>query len=105
LAGIASPSTLQRARSVLGCYLVPDYLTSVKDGAFYGWPFSYWGRHVDNRMKPKRPDLVVKAVIPDYALGNQVAPLGLAFSSGTLLPERYKSGTIIGEHGSWNRNP
>jgi glucose/arabinose dehydrogenase len=92
-------------RDELGSDLVPDYLTSVKDGAFYGWPFSYWGQHVDNRVKPQRPDLVAKAVIPDYALGNHVAPLGLAFSSGSLLPERYKSGAFIGEHGSWNRNP
>ena len=92
-------------RDELGSDLVPDYLTSVKDGAFYGWPFSYWGQHLDGRVKPQRPDLVAKAVVPDYALGNHMAPLGLAFASGSLLPERYKSGAFIGEHGSWNRNP
>jgi glucose/arabinose dehydrogenase len=92
-------------RDELGSDLVPDYLTQVKDGAFYGWPFSYWGQHVDDRVKPQRPDLVAKAVVPDYALGNHVAPLGLVFSSGNLLPERYRSGAFIGEHGSWNRKP
>ena len=92
-------------RDELGSDLVPDYLTSVKEGAFYGWLFSYWGQHLDGRVKPQRPDLVAKAVIPDYALGNHMAPLGLAFSSGALLPERYKNGAFIGEHGSWNRNP
>lgn len=92
-------------RDELGSDLVPDYVTSVKDGAFYGWPFSYWGQHVDDRVKPQRPDLVAKAVVPDYALGNHVAPLGLVFSSGTLLPQRYRTGAFVGEHGSWNRKP
>jgi glucose/arabinose dehydrogenase len=97
-------------RDELGSDLVPDYLTSVKDGAFYGWPFSYWGQHVDSRAKPQNPDLVAKASVPDYALGNHVAPLGLTFASstllnGTLLPEQFRNGAFIGEHGSWNRKP
>jgi glucose/arabinose dehydrogenase len=92
-------------RDELGSDLVPDYLTSVKEGAFYGWPFSYWGQHEDGRVKPQRPDLVAKAVAPDYALGNHVAPLGLVFATETSLPERYRSGAFIGQHGSWNRKP
>lgn len=92
-------------RDELGSDLVPDYLTSVKDGGFYGWPYSYYGSHVDIRIAPQRPDLVAKAITPDYALGNHVAPLGLAFSEGSALTERFKSGAFIGEHGSWNRNP
>jgi glucose/arabinose dehydrogenase len=92
-------------RDELGSDLVPDYLTSVKDGGFYGWPYSYYGSHVDVRMTPQQPDLVAKAIIPDYALGNHVAPLGLTFSEGSALTERFKSGALIGEHGSWNRNP
>lgn len=92
-------------RDELGSDLVPDYLTSVKDGGFYGWPFSYWGQHVDRRVDPQNPDLVARALKPDYALGNHVAPLGLAFAQGTLLPEPYRSGAFIGEHGSWNRIP
>jgi glucose/arabinose dehydrogenase len=97
--------TVVNERDELGSDLVPDYLTSVKDGAFYGWPFSYWGQHLDNRVKPQNPELVAKAVVPDYALGNHVAPLGLAFASGTLLPEQFRNGAFIGEHGSWNRKP
>jgi glucose/arabinose dehydrogenase len=77
----------------------------VKDDAFYGWPYSYFGQHLDSRVKEQRPDLVAKAVVPDYALGSHVAPLGLAFSEGTLLPERYRSGAFVGMHGSWNRTP
>jgi glucose/arabinose dehydrogenase len=92
-------------RDELGSDLVPDYLTSVKEGAFYGWPFSYWGQHVDERAKPQDPDLVAKAFAPDYSLGNHVAPLGLAFAQGDLLPEKFRSGAFIGEHGSWNRSP
>jgi glucose/arabinose dehydrogenase len=92
-------------RDELGSDLVPDYLTEVKEGAFYGWPFSYWGRHVDSRAKPQNPELVAKAISPDYALGNHVAPIGLAFAVGDLLPEAYRSGAFIGEHGSWNRIP
>ena len=97
--------TVVNERDELGSDLVPDYLTSVKDGAFYGWPYSYWGKHVDTRVSPQRPDLVAKALTPDYALGNHVAPLGLAFAQGTLLPQDYRSGAFIGEHGSWNRRP
>jgi len=92
-------------RDELGSDLVPDYLTSVRDGAFYGWPFSYWGQHVDDRVKPQNPEAVAAAIPPDYALGNHVAPLGLAFAQGALLPERLRTGAFIGEHGSWNRDP
>jgi glucose/arabinose dehydrogenase len=97
--------TVVNERDELGNDLVPDYLTSVKDDAFYGWPYSYFGQHLDSRVKEQRPDLVAKAVVPDYALGSHVAPLGLAFSEGTLLPERYRSGAFVGMHGSWNRTP
>jgi len=97
--------TVANERDELGSDLVPDYLTSVKDGGFYGWPYSYWGQHVDTRVSPPRPDLVAKAIVPDYALGNHVAALGLAFASGTSLPEQYRTGAFIGEHGSWNRKP
>ncbi|MEO8754578.1 MAG: sorbosone dehydrogenase family protein, partial [Casimicrobiaceae bacterium] len=92
-------------RDELGNDLVPDYLTSVRDGAFYGWPYSYYGQHVDTRVQPPRPDLVASAVVPDYALGSHVAPLGLAFYDGKLLPARYTGGAFVGEHGSWNRKP
>ena len=97
--------TVVNERDELGSDLVPDYLTSVKDGAFYGWPWSYWGQHVDTRVKPENPEMVAKAVVPDYALGNHVAPLGLTFAHGQFLPERYRTGAFIGEHGSWNRKP
>ena len=97
--------TVVNERDELGSDLVPDYLTTVRDGHFYGWPFSYWGQHVDQRVKPRNPELVKRATVPDYALGNHVAPLGLAFASGTLLPERFRNGAFIGEHGSWNREP
>ena len=90
-------------RDELGSDLVPDYLTSVRDGVFYGWPWAYWGQHVDERVKPPRPDMVAKSVAPDYALGNHVAPLGLAFAEGRTLPERFRTGAFVGEHGSWNR--
>jgi glucose/arabinose dehydrogenase len=108
--GMASSSdgtlwTVVNERDELGSDLVPDYLTSVKEGGFYGWPYSYWGQHVDDRGSPQRPELVAKAIVPDYALGNHVAPLGLVFSGGSLLPERFRSGAFIGEHGSWNRKP
>ena len=92
-------------RDELGSDLVPDYLTSVKEGAFYGWPFSYWGGHVDQRVKPQNPELVASALAPDYSLGNHVAPIGLAFSQGAVLPEQFRSGAFVGEHGSWNRIP
>ena len=97
--------TVVNERDELGNDLVPDYLTSVKAGAFYGWPYSYYGAHVDERVKPPRGDLVATAISPDYALGSHVAPLGLAFYEGTLLPPRYAGGAFIGEHGSWNRRP
>lgn len=94
--------TVVNERDELGNDLVPDYLTSVKDGAFYGWPWSYWGQHVDTRVKPANPDMVAKAIAPDYGLGAHVAPLGLAFSDARM-PAPYASGAFIGEHGSWNR--
>lgn len=97
--------TVVNERDEIGSDLVPDYLTSVRDGAFYGWPYSYYGQHVDTRVKPQRPDLVAKAIAPDYALGPHVAALGLAFYDGNLLPARYRDGAFIGEHGSWNRKP
>jgi glucose/arabinose dehydrogenase len=97
--------TVVNERDELGSDLVPDYLTSVADGAFYGWPYSYYGTHVDERVTPQRPDLVAKAVRPDYALGNHVAPLGLAFSEAAALPPPFQSGAFIGQHGSWNRKP
>lgn len=93
-------------RDEIGPHLVPDYLTSVKDGAFYGWPYSYYGQHIDVRVHPQRPDLVARAIKPDYALGSHVAALGLTFYTGSALPEHYKGGAFIGEHGSWDRyNP
>jgi len=94
--------TVVNERDELGDNLVPDYLTSVKEGAFYGWPWSYWGRHVDERVKPPRPDMVVKAIAPDYGLGSHVAPLGLVFSDNRM-PSNFASGAFIGQHGSWNR--
>jgi glucose/arabinose dehydrogenase len=97
--------TVVNERDELGSDLVPDYLTSVKDGAFYGWPFSYYGQHVDTRVKPQNPEMVAKAIAPDYALGNHTASLGLTFSSGILLPEQFRNGAFIGQHGSWNRKP
>ena len=97
--------TVVNERDEIGSDLVPDYLTSVKDGGFYGWPYSYYGQHVDSRVKPPRPDLVEKALVPDYALGAHVAPLGLAFSAGNALPPALSSGAFVGEHGSWNRRP
>jgi glucose/arabinose dehydrogenase len=91
-------------RDELGPDLVPDYMTSVKDGAFYGWPYSYYGQHVDPRVQPLRPDLVAKAIRPDYALSSHVAPLGLVFDTGSNLPQSYRGGAFVGEHGSWNRD-
>lgn len=97
--------TVVNERDEIGSDLVPDYLTSVKESGFYGWPYSYFGQHVDTRVKPARPDLVAKALVPDYALGNHVAPLGFTFSGGDSLPDQYRSGAFIGLHGSWNRRP
>jgi len=96
--------TVVNERDELGSDLVPDYLTSVRDGGFYGWPWSYWGGRVDARVQPPRPDLVARSITPDYSLGNHVAPLGLAFSDGRLPPP-FASGAFVGEHGSWNRRP
>jgi glucose/arabinose dehydrogenase len=90
-------------RDELGPDLVPDYMTSVKDGGFYGWPYSYYGQHLDPRVHPQRPDLVARAIAPDYALSSHVAPLGLAFYTGDNLPAKYHSGAFVGEHGSWDR--
>jgi glucose/arabinose dehydrogenase len=92
-------------RDELGNDLVPDYMTSVKDGGFYGWPYSYYGQHVDERVQPQRPDLVAKAIAPDYALGAHTASLGLAFNTGNLFPPEMANGAFIGQHGSWNRKP
>ena len=97
--------TTVNERDELGSDLVPDYMTTVKNGGFYGWPYSYYGTHLDPRARPQRPDLVAKAIVPDYALGPHTASLGLAFYDGDLFPERYRGGAFIGQHGSWNRNP
>jgi glucose/arabinose dehydrogenase len=97
--------TVVNERDEIGSDLVPDYLTSVKDGAFYGWPWSYYGAHVDTRVEPPRPDKVAQAIAPDYALGTHVAPLGLAFSDSRAMPANFAQGVFVGEHGSWNRNP
>lgn len=92
-------------RDEIGSDLVPDYMTSVKDGGFYGWPYSYYGQRVDVRVDPPRPDLVAKAIKPDYALGAHTGSLGLTFNTGRLFPEAFAGGAFIGQHGSWNRNP
>ena len=116
-AGIRNPTGLQwepktgrlwaiaNERDEVGADLVPDYLTSVKENAFYGWPYSYYGQHVDERAQPQRPDLVAKAIAPDYAIGSHVAPLGFMFYTGSDLPDAYRGGVFIGEHGSWDRSP
>ena len=116
-AGIRNPTGLQwepktgqlwaiaNERDEIGADLVPDYLTSVKENAFYGWPYSYYGQHVDPRAQPQRPDLVAKATAPDFAIGSHVAPLGLMFYTGNNLPAQYRGGAFIGEHGSWDRSP
>jgi glucose/arabinose dehydrogenase len=97
--------TVVNERDELGSDLVPEYLTSVRDGAFYGWPYSYYGQHVDTRAQPAQPALVATAVVPDYALGPHTASLGLASSSGNRLPALFSDGVFIGQHGSWNRKP
>ena len=97
--------TVANERDEIGSDLVPDYLTSVRDGGFYGWPYSYYGQHVDVRVTPPRPDLVAIAVAPDYALGPHTASLGLAAAQGNALPARFASGMFVGQHGSWNRKP
>ncbi|KGD71997.1 L-sorbosone dehydrogenase [Tatumella morbirosei] len=115
--GIRNPTGLQwepasgklwaiaNERDEIGADLVPDYLTSVTQGGFYGWPYSYYGQHVDPRAMPQRPDLVEKALKPDYAIGSHVAPLGLWFYTGQSLPQKYHGGAFISEHGSWDRSP
>ena len=97
--------TAVNERDEIGSDLVPDYITSVKDGGFYGWPFSYYGQHVDVRVKPQNLDLVAKAIAPDYAVGPHTASLGLTFAEGNSLPAQFKEGAFIGQHGSWNRKP
>ncbi|MGH8445853.1 MAG: PQQ-dependent sugar dehydrogenase [Solimonas sp.] len=97
--------TVVNERDEIGSDLVPDYMSSVQDGGFYGWPYSYYGQHVDVRVKPSRPDLVQKALVPDYALGPHTASLGLASAAGNALPAMYAQGLFVGQHGSWNRKP
>lgn len=97
--------TAVNERDEIGDNLVPDYITSVRDGAFYGWPYSYYGQHVDERVQPARPDLVARAIAPDYALGSHTASLGIAFSHDSNLPEAWRHGLVVGQHGSWNREP
>ena len=97
--------TAVNERDEIGSDLVPDYVTSVKDGAFYGWPFSYYGQHVDVRVTPQNPDLVAKAIAPDFAVGPHTASLGLTFADGKTLPAPFTEGLFIGQHGSWNRKP
>jgi len=97
--------TAVNERDEIGSDLVPDYITSVKDGGFYGWPFSYYGQHVDVRVSPQNTDLVAKAIAPDYAVGPHTASLGLSFAEGNTLPAQFKEGAFIGQHGSWNRKP
>jgi len=97
--------TAVNERDEIGPDLPPDYMTSVKDGGFYGWPYSYWDRRVDDRVKPQRPDLVASAITPDYALGAHTASLGLAFYKAGAYPAAYHGGVFIGQHGSWNRKP
>ena len=97
--------TVANERDELGSDLVPDYMTAVRDGSFYGWPYSYFGQHVDTRVEPQNPGLVATAIAPDYALGPHTASLGLAASAGNTLPPAFANGMFIGQHGSWNRRP
>ena len=97
--------TVVNERDELGSDLVPDYMTSVRAGGFYGWPYSYFGAHVDARVQPQRPDLVAQAIVPDYALGPHTASLGLVFAQGTRLPPPFSQGAFVSQHGSWNRRP
>ena len=97
--------TAVNERDEIGSDLVPDYMTSVKDGGFYGWPYSYYGQHVDTRVKPQRPEKVAKAIVPDYALGAHTGSLGLVFATNNYLADRFASGAFIAQHGSWNRKP
>jgi glucose/arabinose dehydrogenase len=95
--------TAVNERDALGDDLVPDYITSVRDGAFYGWPYSYFGQNEDPRKKGERPDLVAKAVVPDFAVGAHTASIGLTFYRGASFPDRYRNGAFVAQHGSWNR--
>jgi glucose/arabinose dehydrogenase len=97
--------TAVNERDEIGSDLVPDYITSVKDGGFYGWPYSYYGQHVDARVSPQNPDLVAKAIVPDFAVGPHTASLGLGFADSAGLPAPFTNGVFIGQHGSWNRKP
>jgi glucose/arabinose dehydrogenase len=97
--------TVVNERDELGHDLVPDYMAVVREGGFYGWPYSYFGQHVDERVKPQQPDLVSRALVPDYALGSHTASLGLAYSDTNALPSAFQGGMFIGQHGSWNRRP
>ncbi|HEY3699987.1 MAG TPA: sorbosone dehydrogenase family protein [Spongiibacteraceae bacterium] len=97
--------TAVNERDELGNDLVPDYMTAVRDGGFYGWPYSYFGGHVDDRVKEPNPALVATAIKPDYALGAHTASLGLTFYNADALPQKYQGGAFIGQHGSWNRKP
>ena len=97
--------TAVNERDELGNDLVPDYITSVREGAFYGWPYSYYGQHVDERAEPQRPDLVASATVPDYAVGSHTASLGFVFYENGALPAHYRGGAFVGQHGSWNRKP
>jgi glucose/arabinose dehydrogenase len=97
--------TAVNERDEIGSDLVPDYITSVKDGGFYGWPFSYYGQHVDIRVEPQNPELVARAIAPDYAVGPHTASLGLTFADNSKLPAPFTQGAFIGQHGSWNRKP
>jgi len=99
------PWTVVNERDEIGPDVPPDYLTSVKDGAFYGWPYSYWGHNVDTRVSPQRPDLIAKAIAPDYGLGPHTASLGLTFYRASAFPPPYRGGAFVGQHGSWNRQP
>lgn len=97
--------TAVNERDEIGSDLVPDYVTSVKEGGFYGWPYSYWGGHVDERVQPQKPDLVARAIAPDYAVGTHTASLGIAFANGSTLPQAWTNGLFVAQHGSWNRRP
>ena len=97
--------TAVNERDEIGNDLVPDYITSVREGGFYGWPYSYYGSHVDERVTPRRPDLVATAIVPDYAVGSHTASLGLAYSRSNALPASFQNGMFVGQHGSWNRKP
>jgi glucose/arabinose dehydrogenase len=96
--------TAVNERDEIGSDLVPDYITSVQDGGFYGWPWSYYGQHVDQRVQPQNPEMVAKALVPDYALGPHTASLGIAFAANSKLPG-LQQGLFVGQHGSWNRQP